>query len=85
VIIVDFTKWGLVVDGNVHCFVVCVLYGEELKEKKPKKPLGMMILFWLIHLLLGRSLEAKHQILRFFCAKYKGKQSEASFSVCKGL
>lgn len=29
VIIVDFTKWGLVVDGNVHCFVMCVLFGEE--------------------------------------------------------
>ena len=28
VIIVDFTKWGLVVDGNVHCFVMCVLFGE---------------------------------------------------------
>jgi hypothetical protein len=31
VIIVDFTKWGLVVDGNVHCFVMCVLFGEEMK------------------------------------------------------
>lgn len=29
VIIVDFTKWGLVVDGNVHCFVVCVLFGQD--------------------------------------------------------
>ena len=29
VIIVDFTKWGLVVDGNVHCFVMCVLFGEK--------------------------------------------------------
>ena len=31
VIIVDFTKWGLVVNGNVHCFVMCVLFGEEKK------------------------------------------------------
>lgn len=53
-IIVDFTKWGLVVDGNVHCFVVCVLYGEELKEKKPKKPLGIMIL--LVDSLLTRQI-----------------------------
>lgn len=29
VIIVDFTKWGLVVNGNVHCFVMCVLFGEK--------------------------------------------------------
>lgn len=29
VIIVDFTKWGLVVNGNVHCFVVCVLFGDD--------------------------------------------------------
>lgn len=27
VLIVDFTKWGLVDEGNVHCFVVCVLSG----------------------------------------------------------
>lgn len=32
--IVDFTKWGLVVDGNVHCFVVCVLFGEKVAKKK---------------------------------------------------
>jgi len=29
VIVVDFTKWGLVVNGNVHCFVMCVLFGEK--------------------------------------------------------
>lgn len=29
VIMVDFTKWGLVVNGNVHCFVMCVLFGEK--------------------------------------------------------
>jgi hypothetical protein len=33
VIIVDFTKWGMVVDGNVHCFVMCVLFGEANEKK----------------------------------------------------
>jgi hypothetical protein len=32
IIIVDFTKWGMVIDGNVHCFVMCVLFGEEKKD-----------------------------------------------------
>jgi hypothetical protein len=41
VIIVDFTKWGLVVNGNVHCFVVCVLFGE------PKLPSMSLILFFI--------------------------------------
>lgn len=33
VIIVDFTKWGLVVDGNVHCFVVCILYNDNPENR----------------------------------------------------
>ena len=80
VIVVDFTKWGLVVNGNVHCFVVCVLYGERLKD-----PPGMTTSLCLLQLLICSSMETEHQVFRLFCAKYKGRQSQASFSICKGL
>lgn len=32
VLIVDFTKWGMVDKGNVHCFVVSVLSQGETEE-----------------------------------------------------
>jgi hypothetical protein len=44
VILVDFTKWGLVVDGNVHCFVVCVLFGEEQIVKRGNVVLYLALL-----------------------------------------
>lgn len=46
VIIVDFTKWGLVVDGNVHCFVVCVLFRDKNEKKQSKDEYrGIVICF----------------------------------------
>lgn len=51
VVIVDFTKWGLVVDGNVHCFVVCVLYrNKDEKTKKSKEEycsMSINVIFYL--------------------------------------
>lgn len=32
VLIVDFTKFGIVDDGNVHCFIVTLLYGEPVEK-----------------------------------------------------
>lgn len=58
VIIVDFTKWGLVVNGNVHCFVVCVLFGvKDEKKKKSKDEYCGMLNYFCLYLILRYSVE----------------------------
>jgi hypothetical protein len=59
VIIVDFTKWGMVINGNVHCFVVCVLFGEE------KTGILMLNHFYVCIIFLFAGLEWKPSIKYF--------------------
>jgi hypothetical protein len=60
VIYMDFTKFTIVEDGSVNCFVVSVVSGPGTKDKDG-------VLRWLIHLIFSffiiRKLEAFNSLL----------------------
>ena len=83
VLVVDFTKFGMVDEGNVHCFVVSLLSsGSDESVKSGISSHSKMIFnfVWII-----RELETNNSILWLRGSELWEEAYQASFPICKGV
>lgn len=79
VIVLDFTKFGIVDEGNVHCFVVAVLTRGSDTDAQSGAWCHHFISFLIIS-----CMEASNQILRLCGTEYWQASRQASVPLCEG-
>lgn len=85
VIVLDFTKFGIVDEGNVHCFVVAVLSRGTDEDAKSGKWRLFLTAYLKSSSLISSRLEATDPILWLRCAEYWQTACEASLPVREGV